>query len=719
MKTLYFPIENSIYQKTGANPKEVVEAVGYRYVKENPEVKPEFGIYQKSELSICNSNGKFNWNLERVLPEAQSEDFAWIATRFSLKEDIEVKLVFTFYGATKIYMDGEFLAQTEIWEEVSPDMEKVVVKRCGRGDHILMVLCQKKITGFGCTVRTVNPRWQWISFYEPFDDRKHIGGCMWSESVKKADEVNKIYKQFMVSEENSCLYWYPKIQNKNVTEDKKSQTEKYHCAWVGIRIMKEVLFRLSSNWKEVKCWIDGKRIEHFTKKVHLAEGEHNVLLVSQNRELILSLTKSEEFTKYGVLYTPIPVKQYSGWLYLWGLEEKEENLKPELLLRTDRVFNDGLTGTYWCSDILDGYIRPYLKSRLFGQWNYPLGVTLYGLLKCGETFRIEDFCHYVAAHIGVCVDYMRYAKWDKQQYGVPEINFLISNVEMLDDCGAFGAAMLEDKKSQSLERQKEIDETASEIYQFISNDVKRTKKGAMCRKIKNSFINNTIWADDLYMSIPFLIRYAKLHKEETVLEFCAKQFLLYMDYLYMPQKKLISHVYDMKFHSKTMIPWGRGNGWAIFTLSELLIVYPEKGYYREELIQWFRKLSDTYKELQGESGLWNQLLDDKESYEETSATAMFICAFCRGIRFHWMNEDNISAFKECVLKAWTALCTYAIDNSGNVYGICKGSGYSFSREYYREQLLWNLNDTHGIGMVLLAGAEIYHMMTGGTNEFEK
>ena len=275
------------------------------------------------------------------------------------------------------------------------------------------------------------------------------------------------------------------------------------------------------------------------------------------------------------------------------------------------------------------------------------------------------------------------------------------------------------KKSQSLERQKEIDETASEIYQFISNDVKRTKKGAMCRKIKNSFINNTIWADDLYMSIPFLIRYAKLHKEETVLEFCAKQFLLYMDYLYMPQKKLISHVYDMKFHSKTMIPWGRGNGWAIFTLSELLIVYPEKGYYREELIQWFRKLSDTYKELQGESGLWNQLLDDKESYEETSATAMFICAFCRGIRFHWMNEDNISAFKECVLKAWTALCTYAIDNSGNVYGICKGSGYSFSREYYREQLLWNLNDTHGIGMVLLAGAEIYHMMTGGTNEFEK
>jgi hypothetical protein len=40
-----------------------------------------------------------------------------------------------------------------------------------------------------------------------------------------------------------------------------------------------------------------------------------------------------------------------------------------------------------------------------------------------------------------------------------------------------------------------------------------------------------------------------------------------------------------------------------------------------------------------------------------------------------------------------------------VYGVCRGSGYSYSALYYKERLSWLLNDTHGIGIVLLAGIE--------------
>ncbi len=38
-------------------------------------------------------------------------------------------------------------------------------------------------------------------------------------------------------------------------------------------------------------------------------------------------------------------------------------------------------------------------------------------------------------------------------------------------------------------------------------------------------------------------------------------------------------------------------------------------------------------------------------------------------------------------------------------GICRGSSYSFTTEYYKEELLWIINDPHGIGIVLLAGIE--------------
>ena len=42
---------------------------------------------------------------------------------------------------------------------------------------------------------------------------------------------------------------------------------------------------------------------------------------------------------------------------------------------------------------------------------------------------------------------------------------------------------------------------------------------------------------------------------------------------------------------------------------------------------------------------------------------------------------------------------------GNLYGVCQGSGFSFSRAYYRA-LSWRFNDTHCIGIVMLAWAEL-------------
>jgi hypothetical protein len=48
----------------------------------------------------------------------------------------------------------------------------------------------------------------------------------------------------------------------------------------------------------------------------------------------------------------------------------------------------------------------------------------------------------------------------------------------------------------------------------------------------------------------------------------------------------------------------------------------------------------------------------------------------------------------------------SIDKKGNVYGVCGGSAYSFTSEYYKKDLQTRLNDTHGIGIVLLAGIEV-------------
>ena len=62
------------------------------------------------------------------------------------------------------------------------------------------------------------------------------------------------------------------------------------------------------------------------------------------------------------------------------------------------------------------------------------------------------------------------------------------------------------------------------------------------------------------------------------------------------------------------------------------------------------------------------------------------------------------------IRARNGLCEQAIDNEGSLYGVCRGSGFSFSRAYYRT-LMWNFNDTHGIGIVMLVGVE-YLKLTG-------
>ena len=228
----------------------------------------------------------------------------------------------------------------------------------------------------------------------------------------------------------------------------------------------------------------------------------------------------------------------------------------------------------------------------------------------------------------------------------------------------------------------------------------------------HAFHNGTMWADDLYMSVPFLCRYAAFKKDDSILEDAARQFIGFKKKLYMSDKKLMAHVYDFNRKMNTGVPWGRGNGWTIFSLSELLQVLPKTSPKREELISFFRELAEGYLSVQDESGMWHQVLDMAESYPESSCTSMFICAFSRGIRNGWLTGGT-SKYRKAAMKAWEALERIAIDKSGNLYGVCRGSEFAFNPTYYSEHLLPQLNNTHGIGITLLAGVEMMRL-----NEYE-
>jgi rhamnogalacturonyl hydrolase YesR len=223
----------------------------------------------------------------------------------------------------------------------------------------------------------------------------------------------------------------------------------------------------------------------------------------------------------------------------------------------------------------------------------------------------------------------------------------------------------------------------------------------------HEFHENTMWADDLYMSVPFLCRYYQLTGEMRYLDDAANQFVGFRKRLYLPEQRLMSHVYDLRREMATGIAWGRGNGWSLFSLAELLEVLPADHPRYPELLDFFRDHCSGILPLQDDEGMWRQVLNHPDAYPETSCTAMFIYAFSRGVRNRWLEPSE--AYADAALRGWGGLTQRAIDRDGNVYGVCRGSEFSFTADYYKYDLLSRLNDTHGIGIVLLAAVEIRKM----------
>ena len=174
----------------------------------------------------------------------------------------------------------------------------------------------------------------------------------------------------------------------------------------------------------------------------------------------------------------------------------------------------------------------------------------------------------------------------------------------------------------------------------------------------------------------------------------------------MPELGCMSHVYNLIYDKKTCIPWGRGNGWPMVALTELLEVLPADHKNYNDVLEFYMDFCNGILALQDENGMWHQVLNHKDSYCETSCTSMFTYGFARGYLRGRLDER----FKNAAISGWNAICREAVDEDGNVYGVCCGSAYSFRADYYKYELPWIKNDTHGTGIVLLAGVETEKLM---------
>ena len=707
----YFDDSQSINAYEGTDPQAIISSLAYRYMGQNLKHGLYYRAYTNNGI-VRTTDYRYLVDFNKIFPDSKDKECVWAFTKFYSAGKSSFGWDINCFGPMVVYVNGEVAYKSDIFKERYSETSTRVFMDVEEGWNDIRIQFKKTKAGFGGQFGTWIGKWDMYTLM-PTKERDGQEGFVFTELVPD-DYVPEF--EIGMSEKDFDKKLYPVIN------------------WSDDEMKKGQLTRMFGT-------PNGQYAVGYTKVFadDINNTTHKFTLDTKG-ETVVYINKKEVFKTKGGKETfdaTLPLGTYDIYVKCicngsdWGYTLECDTVEFESAARvkgTDDVWmyigtfvNDfefpfdtasdmlhivGEPATYWRLDAPDTFVRPYNENTLFGRWNYPLGVTMYGLLHTAIAIGSDDIKNYIKDHVQLCIDTLEYALWDKEQYGgATSIHNLLTSIDSLDDCGSFASMMLEVNKYLGL---RDVKKVADYVGDYIYNHQSRLEDGTFFRKeMMHHFHNMTMWADDLYMSVPFLVRYSQFTGDQKYLDDAANQFFGFKKRLFMPEEKIMSHVYDFKYDSKTNVPWGRGNGWVVFSMTELLEVLPKDHPKRNDLIEFLNTLCEGYLALQDDEGMWHQVLNDHESYPETSCTSMFIYAFSRGIRFGWLK--NPEKYVKAIYKAWKGISKTSVDSNGNVYGVCRGSEFSFIADYYKYELGWNLNDTHGTGIVMLAGIEVIRL----------
>ncbi len=332
---------------------------------------------------------------------------------------------------------------------------------------------------------------------------------------------------------------------------------------------------------------------------------------------------------------------------------------------------------------------PHLTAPLdMADWRYFTGIYMDALLKTADHFSypeyhgfVEEYVHFLDRNLPAMAAERKNKKLLESDFGH------YFRYQLLDDFG-----------TQTLIFLPFSDKAYSKGYvekalQHIDTEALRLPDGTFCRNTPDSM---SVWADDLFMGTALLSRAYVRHREEKYLDEAIFQTRQFDHYLKDPVTGLYWHGYFHRLGKPSSSKWARANGWTMMAKTELLLAMPETHEQREEILDIFRSHAEALKKYQSEDGRWHQVLDNPDTYLETSATAMFTRAFAEGVIQGWLDKS----FVPHAVLGWKAL-NQQIDNTGNVRGIVKGTPVLFSDKAYNRQKT-RLNDPRGLGALLYA-----------------
>ena len=233
------------------------------------------------------------------------------------------------------------------------------------------------------------------------------------------------------------------------------------------------------------------------------------------------------------------------------------------------------------------------------------------------------------------------------------------------------------------------------------HEMPRTDKGAMQHIVYNNENHQQMWDDTLMMSVLPLAKIGKLLDRPEYVEEATYQFLVHVQYLMDRETGLWFHGWTFDgHHNFAQARWARGNSWLTIAIPEFLelVDLPENNATRRYLLQVLESQVSALVKCQDDSGLWHTLLDDPQSYLESSATAGFAYGILKAVRKRYID----ASYAPVAEKAIQGVIKH-INPAGELTQTSFGTAMGNDLDFYREIALTSM--PYGQAMAILCLSE--------------
>lgn len=211
------------------------------------------------------------------------------------------------------------------------------------------------------------------------------------------------------------------------------------------------------------------------------------------------------------------------------------------------------------------------------------------------------------------------------------------------------------------------------------------------------------WCDALFMAPPVYARMYAITKDKKYLEFMDKEFHDTYNYLYDQEEHLFyrdGRYFQQRESNGKKIFWGRGNGWVLGGLVDLLKIIPKKSSYRPFYEKLYKEMCARIIETQAKDGYWHASLLNPDSYPspETSASGFIVYALAYGVREGYLDSK---LYLPAITKGWQAMVNAVSDQGKLCYVQPVGAD--------PKKVTKDMTEVYGVGAFLLAGCQIYQL----------